>query len=79
LAEPCRYVGIDLKLQNQKKYLSSAISSVFYFFPEKIASVDGQEIEIIKCGIRRIEAVSREQQQQQQLVITTSPVQWNAV
>jgi len=30
------------------------------FFPEKIASVDGPEIEInIKCGIWRIEAVSR--------------------
>jgi len=36
-------------------------------FTEKIASVDGPEIEIIiKCGIRRTEAVSREQQQQQQ-------------
>jgi len=33
-------------------------------FCEKIASVDGPEIEIIiKCGIRHIEAVSREQQQ----------------
>jgi len=38
-----------------------------YDFPEKIVSVDKLETEIIiKCGIRRIDAVLRVQQQQPQ-------------
>jgi len=60
------WIAVYRKITHGWIYIPSVISSVSGF-TEKIASVDGPEIEIIiKCGIWRTEAVSREQQQQQQ-------------
>jgi len=62
---PRRYLGIYIKSIKSEKYIFSVIFQV-YDAPEKIESVDKSVTEINKCGIRRIEAVLREQQQKQQ-------------